>query len=74
MTAIDWSVFDQFPENTCECACGAVFRSHTKTVRNPENTGFLIASRNPCPGCGKTEGHLCAVRSDPETFVIGSKR
>lgn len=73
MTAIDWSVFDQHPENTCECGCGAFFRSHTKTVRNPENTGFLIASRRPCPGCGKTEGHLRAVRGDPETFVIGSK-
>jgi len=32
MIDIDWTRFDKYPESTCECACGNIFRSHAKVV------------------------------------------
>jgi hypothetical protein len=64
---IDWTVHDKFPESTCACLCGAVFRSHAKYVM-PSG----LVSRKPCPLCGNTTS-LRAVRSDPESFTIGEK-
>ena len=66
---IDWTVFDQYPENTLTCACGHVFRSHSKYVRDPEPH---IHSRKSCPGCG-FQDRIVRASSDPEEFVIGRK-
>jgi hypothetical protein len=66
VAAMDWSWFkDQPITSTCQCSCGAEFRSHTKfnmTMRR----GIPLS---PCPGCGKHDG-LRGTRSDPEHFVI----
>ena len=41
---IDWTAHDEFPENTITCACGTVFRSHSKWTADRG-----IATRKPCP-------------------------
>jgi hypothetical protein len=69
---IDWTVFDQYPENTIECRCGAVYRSHAKMA---ESGGRLVLySRKPCPACKESVGNARAVRGDPEEVVIRGKR
>lgn len=73
MIVVDWAPFDPYPENTCECHCGATYRSHTKAVM-VAGTGFRIVSRRACPGCGETVGNLRAARSDPETMTIRGER
>ncbi len=66
---IDWSVFDAMPESTCECRCGATFRSHVKFV-TIEPRG--LQSRMPCPACG---GHaMRRATTDPETETIRGQR
>jgi hypothetical protein len=70
MSAIDWTVFDQYPENTVECQCGARFRSHTKAAIGDDGQ-FHICCRKPCPACGSTIAKRAS--SDPETFVIEEK-
>ena len=64
---IDWTKHDQYPEMTCYCKCGAVYRSHTKfiIVLNPHTE-----SRKPCPRCGSTSDVIRAC-SDPEKQTIG---
>jgi hypothetical protein len=62
---IDWASFDKYPESTCECRCGTVFRSHCKFVMEPP----ALRSRKPCPSCGETV--MSRATSDPETDVIG---
>lgn len=54
---IDWSPFDALPESTCECRCGAVWRSHAKTVVAPlpSWTGSCVVARKSCPGCGRDD-------------------
>jgi hypothetical protein len=64
---IKWEAHNQYPENTCECRCGAIFRSHSRY----SSTRGLI-SRKPCPACGKDDG-LRAARSDPEEMTITKK-
>lgn len=66
MTAIDWSKFDEDPEMTITCGCGAVFRSHAKFVNVPEPH---VETRKPCPACGKTD-RVRAARGDPESFTL----
>ncbi len=72
---IDWTVFDQWSESTCECHCGTVFRSHSKTVATGATAPahLEIRSRKPCPGCGQSNA-LRRVSSDPETITIGGAR
>jgi hypothetical protein len=69
---IDWTPSDQYPENTCECACGAIYRSHTKAVMI--DGSFRLVARRACPGCGRTVGNVWMARSDPETMTIRGKR
>lgn len=68
MVDVDWSKFDAFPESACECRCGSFYRSHAKVT--DRGLGMVLVSRKPCPGCGSQEGHLRAVRSDPEVYEI----
>lgn len=65
MSKINWSVFNNDPENNCYCRCGAIFRSHAKFV------GVLgkMVARKPCPACGKNDD-MQRVSSDPESFII----
>ncbi len=67
---IDWTEFNEFPENTCHCRCGSIYRSHTKLVM--EDGEFIQVSEKPCPACNKTEGHLWRVSSDPEQWNLRS--
>jgi hypothetical protein len=71
MTPIDWTIFDQYPENTVECRCGTNFRSHTKVAIGDGNR-LQVHCRKPCPACGSTTDPWRAS-SDPETYVIGKK-
>ena len=61
---IDWTKLDSYPESTCECACGRVFRSHSTY---DQHRGLV--SRKPCPGCGR-DGHLVRVASDAEYMTL----
>jgi hypothetical protein len=63
---IDWSVFDKFPEMTCTCVCGTVFRTHAKGV-----PGVGLVARKPCPKCGDTK--LGRASSDTEWMTIERK-
>jgi hypothetical protein len=68
MPVVDWSVFDQYPENTCYCRCEFVYRSHTKIVNHE---GKLVqVSRKPCPDCGKSVSNTKRVSSDPERMIL----
>ena len=67
MSEVDWTEFDQFPEDTCYCWCGCEYRSHAKMVKRDR---LIMVSRKPCPGCGKVEGHLRRVSSDPEVMTL----
>jgi hypothetical protein len=58
----DWSAHDRFSENTIECSCGEVFRSHSKW-----SAKFGIETRKPCPSCHQTSG-MRRASSDVETF------
>ena len=64
MSPIDWTPFDRWLEQTCECLCGATFRSHAKFVATPPH----IEARKSCPSCGSSD--LRAARSDVETSEI----
>lgn len=66
MSTIDWSVFDKFPEMTCTCVCGTVFRTHAKGV-----PGVGLVARKPCPVCGETR--MTRASSDVERMEIGRK-
>lgn len=61
---VDWTIFDQYPENSVECRCGAVYRSHSKCVAVKD--GLKVITRKACPTCGESVGHPRAVRSDAE--------
>jgi hypothetical protein len=62
---IDWSVFDQYPENTCTCLCKHVFRSHSKFIVSPQ---VGLVSRRSCPSCGSHK--LTKASSDPEKMTL----
>ena len=69
---IDWSVFDEFPESTCYCRCGRVFRSHSKgvVIKNKDNGhSFTVLTRKKCPVCGRNDSTY-RVSSDPEVMFI----
>ncbi len=65
---VDWSVFDKYPEDECECWCGAVFRSHAKCVST--SSGLILVARKVCPSCSHRES-LRRISSDPETMTLG---
>ncbi len=62
---IDWTMFDRWPEDTCFCRCGGIFRSHGKWIMSEKR----IIARSPCPKCGKNDD-CYRVKSDPETMEI----
>lgn len=64
---IDWTVFDQYPEQTCECRCGTVWRTHAKLVSGER--GLHLITRKPCPGCGKPDA-VRKASSDPEQVIV----
>jgi hypothetical protein len=68
MSAIDWTIFDQYPENTVTCRCGVSYRSHTK-MDVGDDRKLHLHCRKPCPACGSTIDPRRAS-SDPETRVI----
>ena len=65
---IDWTQFDYPVNQTLECSCGAIWRSHVKAVIRPDGN-FIMVSRKPCLRCGN---HTSIVRasSDPESATI----
>lgn len=65
MTPIDWTVFDKYPENTCECMCGVQWMSHGKFVAAAGG----VVSRKPCPGCGRSD-NIRAMYGTPETWSV----
>lgn len=66
MTDIDWRAFDCYPLAEIECACGEVYRSHSKYV------GALrtVVTEKPCPNCGMTQGHVRRASHEPERVTI----
>lgn len=68
MTNIDWSAFDKLPESTAYCKCGREYRTHVKAIRDAN--GITIATRHPCPRCGRADHHIKRVQSDPEEMTI----
>ena len=68
---IDWSAHDKYSENTIECRCGAIYRSHSKAVLGPP---IRIVTRKPCPSCGESDGNARRASSDPEEYVIGVEK
>jgi hypothetical protein len=67
MSEVDWTAFNKYSEDTIECRCGAVYRSHAKAKLL--ETGFTVITRKPCPACGKDRGHVRSARTDPETWT-----
>lgn len=65
---IDWSGFPDQPDQTIDCQCGAIYRSHAKLVTIDGK--LVMYTRMPCPQCGKDHGHTRATYSDPERMVI----
>ncbi len=63
---IDWSLFDKYPEFTCECACGTIYRSHSKYILSRG-----LVARKPCPTC-KRDDALRKASSDAEVMTLGS--
>lgn len=74
MSAIDWSIFDKYPENTVYCRCEAIYRSHTKVaIEDYGDHGKLrVHCRKPCPACGSSVDPR-KVSSDVEEMTIGKK-
>jgi hypothetical protein len=70
---IDWRPFDKFPENTNTCRCGAVFRSHAKTVFDSDKKTFVLLSRKACPACGSRKDVIRSA-SDPEAMTLRGRR
>jgi hypothetical protein len=58
MSAIDWTPYDKWSEDTVTCRCGTTFRSHAKATFDDGKPA--ITSRKPCPTCGATSGHVKA--------------
>lgn len=65
MSEIDWSIFDKYPEDTCDCRCGKVFRTHSKFVAELSR----VITRKPCPDCGKND-NFRKISSDPEKWTL----
>lgn len=65
----DWTASDKYPEDTCECRCGAVWASHAKYVGDPKPS---LVTRRPCPACGRTD-QCVAVRSGWEPMSFGTE-
>lgn len=66
VSAIDWTKHDEFPESTCYCRCGAVFRSHSKMVFDGVPKTI---TRRPCPAC-KRDDDCRRISADPEKFTL----
>jgi len=83
---IDWSVFKNDPvSQTCECVCGAEYRSHAKAHTVEYKVGvstaggkshdvtekrLVMVSMKPCPKCGEVDT-LRRISSDPEKYSYG---
>ena len=65
---IDWSKHDAYSRNDITCECGAFFKSHSKLVMDEGK--MVVATREPCPQCGKTLGAAKRVSSPPERMVL----
>ncbi len=62
---IDWAAQDKYPEDTCTCRCGTVYRTHARMIMVPTPN---IVARKPCPACGGIA--LTRASSDPEAMTI----
>jgi hypothetical protein len=71
LPAVDWAPFDKYSRNEIECRCGAHYHSHSKTVI--VDSKMTIVTRQPCPSCSKTFGHVLAARSGPEFVRLSQK-
>lgn len=65
---IDWTPLLKYSENTIECACGTIYRSHSKGMAYHES--ITIVTRKPCPSCGRDHDHVRACRSDVEEYSV----
>lgn len=65
---IDWSIFDNEPEDTCYCRCKVMYRSHSK-VHMHENKLYTV-TREPCLGCGESINNCYRIKSYPEIYSI----
>lgn len=61
---IDWSEFI-WPEDTCCCRCGEIFRSHSKYIMAVSK----IITKEQCPRCRKDDD-CWRIISEPETIKI----
>lgn len=65
---VDWDAFEQYPQNTIECTCGAVYRSHSKHVIH--GTNLVGVTQTPCPTCSKTIGHIRRASTHGEKQIL----
>jgi|APLow6443716910_1056828.scaffolds.fasta_scaffold1286838_2 hypothetical protein len=65
---IEWSILNQYLPNEVECRCGAIYATHTKSVR--ESDGIHHYRRVPCPGCGVTKDSIRRISSPPENWTL----
>ena len=68
---IDWTVLHGDAPRTCQCHCGAEYRSHHK-VHKVDGHWRGIAEL-PCPKCGRHDNVFSASSDprEPETYTIG---
>ncbi len=64
---VDWSKFDQYPENSVTCVCGHTYRSHCKFVQPPGHRPLIVA-RKACAVCGGER--LRSAVGDTEHYVL----
>lgn len=50
---IDWSGWDKVEESIVHCRCGAIYKSHNKSVKDGDTLRNI--SRRPCPVCGRND-------------------
>lgn len=65
---IDWFASDKYPQDTCHCKCGAVYRSHCKLVT--VNERLVHVTRVRCPKCSDFVGNCKRIIGDPEKMVL----
>lgn len=67
-TEIDWGKFAHYSPNEIECRCGAIYRSHSKSVI--ESGKFVTYTQRPCPGCELDRDNAVRISSEPELYVV----